>query len=663
MTGSDKDIHDLPDRIAAEAMVDRRRVLEVFQEYGLPLATSAALPRPLSVHRLRIIGDRTVEPLGPFDTTLTFGDGLTALVANNLKGKTSVLELITWCLRGTHRDDLQGVVKSWISQLDCDALVAGRPLGFRLTMDGGDVRDGRVLSGPSLEALRDVRTADPSRAVTEVVAVQDGLAYSDAVAGLMLDLLHLGRLENVSTQAASGKVTHGWPTYFGALYIPVGGDRALLGDVVMGGLPGRLLQVFLDLPSAALLTSVKATRDSRAASARAESDDAARLQAHQARLYEETQRQLADAQARLRDLTAAEEPVESASSLADAVARLGSDLVAVETELRSARQAHALLRGQRQADEKALNDLRESAVARALFHALDPIACPRCEAPVTRARRTAESQAHTCAVCTTTIVTSDDDRAQVEQEAQERLTASQQAEQEAATQLSTATAHADAVRRALMLAEQRLVQAEQASQSRERVELMGSIARLEGMLSVLTPPDNRATTMLDDVQHVLDAAVKLLEADGAQASESLFAALNKAIVDTAQRFGMTNLHEVKIDRAARLQVFKIGGPREWFKNQSNGERLRLRIAAVVALLRVGTEHGLATHPGLLLIDSPKAEEIQDVDAAALFTELQQLAAEIPGLQVILTTTDEPLAKRALTESNIITPKVPGGPLW
>ncbi len=260
--------NDLPDRIAEAAGVTRQRVLSIFHEYDLPLASSVALPRPLRVTRLRIAGDRTVEPAGPFDSDLRFDSGLTALVADNLKGKTSVLELITWCLRGAPRDDLQGLVKSWVAELDCDAVVAGRALGFRLTMDHGDVTDARILSAPSVDALLDSRTGRPELGVTEVLAVQDGAAYADAVATLMLDLMNLGRLESASTQAASGKTSHGWPAYFGAVYLPAGGDRALLGDVVMGGLAGRLLQVFLDLPSAALLTRVKALRDARAATAR-----------------------------------------------------------------------------------------------------------------------------------------------------------------------------------------------------------------------------------------------------------------------------------------------------------------------------------------------------------------------------------------------------------
>lgn len=659
------DQHDLPDRIAEAAGLGRQQVLDVFQEHDLPLASSAALPRPLSVSRLRIVGDRTVEPRGTFDSTLSFESGLTALVADNFRGKTSVLELITWCLRGTPRDDLQGVVKSWISQLDCDALVAGRPLGFRLTMEHGTIIDGRILSAPALDALREVRTASPEAAVTEVAAVQDSAAYADAVAALMLDLMNLSRLENASTRSATGRATHGWPLYFGALYLPAGGDRALLGDVVMGGVAGRLLQVFLDLPSAALLTRVKAVRDTRLATAKAESADAARLRALQAQLHDQTRQELGEARARLRELSAESEPVGSVSVLADAVSQASAAFVQAERDVRSARQSHELLRAQRQSDQKALSDLRESAVARALFHALDPDACPRCETPVTKDRRTAETQTRSCAVCTSEIVVVDDaeERARAEREAQDRLDAGRKAEAEAAAQLSSKAKEAEDLRQRLVLAEDRLQSADRASQIGERAGLAATIARLEGMLSVLTPPGDDQGHTVDDVQRVLDAAVTVLEAEGKRASESLFEELNQEIAEAARRFGMTDLERVKIDRAARLQVFKFGGPQEWFKNQSPGARLRLRIAVVVALLRVGARFGIATHPGLLLIDSPKAEEVQDLDATALFTELEKTATDLAGLQVILTTADEPLARKVLTSSVILAPEAPGGPLW
>jgi hypothetical protein len=197
----------------------------------------------------------------------------------------------------------------------------------------------------------------------------------------------------------------------------------------------------------------------------------------------------------------------------------------------------------------------------------------------------------------------------------------------------------------------------------DRAALTDRIARLEGALSVLAPPREAPDGVGGVDRVVLDAAVDVLEAEMTQAGEELFADLNNQVVALARDFGMRDLNRVELDRAGRLQVFKTGGPREWFTHQSPGERLRLRIALVVALLRVGTARGIATHPGLLLIDSPKAEEVQDHDAAALLTALERLCAGTPGLQVMLTSVDERLVRRVLTNARIIAPLAAGQPLW
>jgi len=63
----------------------------------------------------------------------------------------------------------------------------------------------------------------------------------------------------------------------------------------------------------------------------------------------------------------------------------------------------------------------------------------------------------------------------------------------------------------------------------------------------------------------------------------------------------------------------------------------MRIASVIALLRVGASRGVATHPGLLLIDSVAAEEVTEVPARTLIAEVRAVAEELPDLQVVLTT--------------------------
>jgi hypothetical protein len=649
-------------RVAVRAGVPLSVAERVFDEHGLVPELSGALPRPVRLCRLRIVGTRSVDPQGPFDSDIHFGPGLTVLAADNLRGKTSVFELATWCLRGSPRSGLQGVVRSWLSRVDCDAVVAGRFLGFRLLIEGGELLEGRVLSAADGDSLIGAENARPDRGVVEILHATDQETFSAMVEALMMELLHLERLESISSQASSGKAIYGWPAYFGALYLPPGGDQALLGDVVVGGLAGRLLQVFLDLPSAALLTRIKAARDHLVDMERVAEADSARLRRLLEGQRQAALEQLDAVQAELATLD--EQP--STATLVEALSGLTASAVAAEVSLRDARQTYEVLRWQRRTDEKRLNDIREHQAARLLFHALDPQVCPRCEAPISPERRAAERTRAICAVCTEPTGRSAPDpqqAAEAEQEAQWRLTASRNAEAAAQSHRDATAAYADEQRKALADAERALAMAQAGGTADRRRELADRIARLEGAVAALESLPKPVDHRRGDVGAVLNAAVSILTEDQSMASDHLLGELNANIVELARSFGFRNLDRVAVDRAGRLQVYKTGGPREWFKTQSSGERLRLRIAVVVALLRIGHRRGIATHPGLLLIDSPRSEEVQDDDAAALLSALERLCTETPGLQILVTTADEALVRRTLTRSTIIAPSGPGLPLW
>lgn len=94
------------------------------------------------------------------------------------------------------------------------------------------------------------------------------------------------------------------------------------------------------------------------------------------------------------------------------------------------------------------------------------------------------------------------------------------------------------------------------------------------------------------------------------------------------------LESVKLGSNATLALTK-GGEDTSFGKVTAGERLRLRIATAIALLRVGKERGLGRHPGLLIIDSPGAEEVSEIDLAALLGELQKITNETQGLQILV----------------------------
>jgi hypothetical protein len=62
-------------RIASRAKTTCEDVEDAFTTRGLPLAYPPARPRPVRIHRLRVVGNRVgVQPEGPIDRTFPFND-------------------------------------------------------------------------------------------------------------------------------------------------------------------------------------------------------------------------------------------------------------------------------------------------------------------------------------------------------------------------------------------------------------------------------------------------------------------------------------------------------------------------------------------------------------------------------------------------------------
>ncbi|QJW56457.1 hypothetical protein HL670_03353 [Serratia plymuthica] len=105
----------------------------------------------------------------------------------------------------------------------------------------------------------------------------------------------------------------------------------------------------------------------------------------------------------------------------------------------------------------------------------------------------------------------------------------------------------------------------------------------------------------------------------------LMGKLNQEILRLANEFGALGLESIELGSDAKMAVRK-GNQISAFSKLTPGERLRLRIATAIALLRVGQNLGVGRHPGLLIIDSPCSEETSENDLAKLLTELRRVSA-------------------------------------
>jgi hypothetical protein len=526
----------------------------------------------------------------------------------------------------------------------------GVAFGIRLTLT-----DGAIVHGGIYEASSVAELPAAIQSSTPVVDAESAAQYAAAVEALMMSRLYLEPLHAADRQV--GLQQHGWPSYFGSIYPPAGGDKVLIGETSMAGLAGRLLRVFLDLPRAAVLTRVRtAEANLRTAADAARNPSAPRT----AQLRAEQEQALRDAKAALSAVPA--ESGRPISEVAAKVSTLGARLADANREYREFSQVFRQARAARQDDERALNMLRETAVASRLFHGLDPSDCPRCETAVDRERKTREIAEHLCAVCSAPLSVDPDDDSEVIEEREQALAASRRGEEAAWRLLNISEADISELTAQLQQAERELTEAQQARRTADRASLEDAIARAEGALAVLAQAEAPQLVTTDPTRNVLKALGDELEKELKSASTGLLDELSEEIASLARSFGMEAVAAVHVDLRAALRIEKGGVAAGSFSAQSAGERLRLRIATVIALLRVGARRGIATHPGLLMLDSLRAEEVQESDAHAVLDALVDVAADTPGLQVITTTADETLPAGRIPQDQIIRPDA-DGVLW
>lgn len=397
-------------RVAETANCTVEVVEQTMNDYGLNLLAPARRHRSLRLDRLRVRGHKAgnIEP-GEFDETFAFKTGVTVIAADNLKGKTSILELVTLVLRGERRD-LQADVLSWLTNVSLDVHINGQPIGFRISLQQSEITQGRILAGSLADlALSDDAPAEGTATLHHAESSDDWAAQVGAYMMTQLGLDEIQVFNRSRSDEEAGTIkSHGWPAYYSVIYPPAAADRVLLGSTAGDFLPVRLMQVFLDMPDA--------TRSMRisALTKRLDSEFKAELRRRGGATNAPLTKQLEAAEARR---LAAEEhlshldheaPAESLQELAQLAATAGTGL----TRARQAAEASAMLLAEAQtariADERALTALRESTVASAFFHGFDPGYCPRCETAIAAERKLHENETHHCAVCDTAVALSED---------------------------------------------------------------------------------------------------------------------------------------------------------------------------------------------------------------------------------------------------------------
>lgn len=313
-----------------------------------------------------------------------------------------------------------------------------------------------------------------------------------------------------------------------------------------------------------------------------------------------------------------------------------------------------------EADELALV---EAAVTKRFWHSLKPSCCPRCDAAVDEERWKREQEGN-CSICDSPIaeptspnlessvagatlqsdptdgddavVTIDDededgeldvvDEARAHTAALSSLvdTASQNHD-EAVLKRTEARSKHDAAIAAI---------AASGGDPARRRDLERDLATVRGRLMERDGPIAHADGLAgqEEKARIYAAAEKAAAKRRDLEQQMLLDRVSERVTVLGRDLGIDQLERATLKGNAQLPVVK-GGKDENFGKLTEGERLRLKIAVVIALLQVGTQAGVGRHPGLLIIDSLAREEVNPPNVQRLLRELKSVAAEY-GLQVI-----------------------------
>ncbi|SCG80892.1 ATP-binding protein [Micromonospora rifamycinica] len=582
----------------------------------------------------------------------------------NLRGKSTVLNVLMWSLTGRCAR-FQPDVKQWIRHVEVDWTVGPERLQVAF-----EAQDGHAVG----QVVKIGNVGGPDKPI--ILGSFDGDEFERVMGSLMMPRLHL---EQIPVWQDTQPRVHAWPSYSSAFVVRANQLDPIVGNEQTLGI--RMLQMFVGTewaPAQAAATTAKrgldAEQSSAAAKARAAGDAVRQNRENAERAVKVVEELIAELPTESTDLNTVLSLSNRASELARQVHELQIKLIA-QTELaNTARQ-------QLRAAKARIHTKDETALATKFFHRMRPSVCPRCTAEVTAERQAAEPTKHQCSVCTSslnlealeanvivaesapaditsalmseavTLDTSKDltDRPINEIEAataalnaaEERLRALQQQIQDLSSRRDSAATEAEANRSMLT-----------AAQSRRALEL--DLARAQGALAALTQSgDPAAIDSVDPVRAaVAEAAEKVLQKWVKGEQDPLLKAISVDVERMADRFGANNLSRIKLDGAANMSLLK-SARQTTYTGLTEGEKLRLKIATAIALIRHGYANNIGRHPGLLVLDSPAAEEMPEEDLATMVEALQEVAREAEMQIFVATRNAGPLVELLPPASRIV----------
>jgi hypothetical protein len=643
--------------IARRATIDESRIESILAAHHISPTPVLPSPRRLLLIQIAFSGAKdksgTPEPFS-FDWS-DLSHGLWATLSDkNLRGKSSILEVVHWLLRGRPTSNLQEDVRRWIHRAYVRFMLDEVEHEVSVECKGG-LRGSLIRLGKSGNRvpLAEFQAEDAFEAVMA----------DFFMSALSMDAItHWQSNPSNNDDDAGRAVSHGWAAFSGAMFIGTNYET-LLGDMpVASGLNPRLIQMYIGVPWVSTLASSQSAFKAGQNALDARSRKQAQAQESRQERETEIEGEITTKRNELAALPSDDELRASLGQLNSEFASVVKQQAVLEKRLSNEIQAEEESRLLSLADRKELQAHLDSMAAGAIFRMLDPTYCPRCDNEISETKKRLEHSTHACSVCGE-VTETDEDAEAIKDDLEQRAKASKTAyDRSAKAARSIREQLADSKTSSNSLQAQIGALTAQLGSYQRQQDLSHEIAVLEGRLAEAKRDVSQSgADHQPDEMRALGAILTETENRVKAVRDDLLRDVSARIVYYAQRFGMHALTEASLKAHAALFLVK-GGTSTSYSKVTAGEKLRLKVATILAMLEIGEQKGVGRHPGLLMIDSPGAQEVSQADLDALISGLQSVAKDIPHCQIFV----------AARSSEAITDHVPsanrreavdGGFLW
>ncbi len=603
------------ERVSQRSGISVDDVQAILSRHNVVDSPAPPISRPLRLLSLSFSGEKNIQgEKKPFEFSWVPAQrGINVIASdNNLVGKSSVFQVMLWALRGEPKS-LTATTKGWIHNV-----VAHFQAGARNIRVQFNVFEGTPTG--TVDLLHE------DGRITHSLAFSSAEAFKSQMNSVMLEALDLEPIaasREISAQERTVMYSDGWASYTGAFLFD-SDSSALIGENIGTNLPQRLLQVFLGIPWATTQFQARAAwrvADSLVKGRRRRLSQLGNQSVEQMQeRHKEIAQLIANGSALEKSLQQLDIARKNYDHFAFEVSRLKAATLVVDAEVSVGTQE--LINKKR-----GLLAIEEEMAASLFLGKLTPTCCPRCTQTFAASRVQKEKVSGECSVCLTPV----EDGTEIDFDALKATTIKEIAKlQKALTSVTSKATELkkefDNARKQLEAAAEDMAKLAASGTAQDEQNLRLEAARIEGMLeavSKLVQADTGEEADLTVLAAADECAKELVEAG----AEEVLARSSALIRDLVKRLGMQDVEDVKLKRNAHVD-FQKGGSASNFGGLSAGERLRVRIATVIALLQASKQFGAGRHPGLLVIDSPSKEEMADANVEEMLEALSTLAAEV-----------------------------------